>query len=122
MVCSVTPMPETRFEYYLLAFLTMILTLGLFGFQLWMRERRRDTEMKAKELARAEERETKRLELEEKRLESEESTRYSEERARDEAADRATAQNSGAGSGGYIVIELPEKERPMFHDLLKGFE
>jgi hypothetical protein len=122
MICFVTRMTEMRIEYYLIAFLATILTLGMFGFQLWMRERRRDAEMKARELARADERETKRLELEEKRLESEESARYSEERARDEAADRATAQNSGAGSGGYIVIELPEKDRPMFHDLLKGFE
>jgi hypothetical protein len=115
-------MPETRLEYYLLAFLMMILTIGLLGFQLWMRERRRDALMKADERASVEGRERRRLDLEEKRLEAEESARYSEERARDQAADRATAQNSGAGSGGYIVIELPEKERPMFHDLLKGFE
>src|SRR5258708_34218562 len=32
------------------------------------------------------------------------------------------AQNSGAGSGGYIIVEMPEKERPLFHDLLRGFE
>jgi hypothetical protein len=111
----------------------MILTLGVFAFQFWMRERRRDLRMKTEELERADRRETmrlemedqrerKRLELEERQIGEEQSARYSEERARDEAADRATAQNSGAGSGGYIVIELPEKERPMFHDLLKGFE
>src|SRR5260370_39373144 len=123
-------MLETKFEYYLLLFLVMIFSFGLFAFWAWIRERRRDAHMKTEELAMADRRETmrlemeeqrerKRLELEEKRLEAEESARYSEERTRDEAA---TAQNSGAGSGGYIVIELPEKERPMFHDLLKGFE
>ena len=84
-------MPQTRFEYYLLIFLTMILALVMAGFQLWIRERRRDAETKARELAMAEEREAKRLNLEEKRVEAEESARYSEDRARDEAANRATA-------------------------------
>src|SRR5579871_4400424 len=28
----------------------------------------------------------------------------------------------GSRSGGYIVIEMSERERPLFHDLLKGFE
>jgi hypothetical protein len=30
--------------------------------------------------------------------------------------------NAGAGSGGFIVIDLPDEQRPFFHDLLKGFE
>jgi hypothetical protein len=35
----------------------------------------------------------------------------------------AEALNSTvSGSGGYIVVEMPERERPLFHDLLKGFE
>lgn len=28
----------------------------------------------------------------------------------------------GSGTGGYIIIDLPEGERSLFHDLLKGFE
>jgi hypothetical protein len=31
-------------------------------------------------------------------------------------------ERAGTGSGGYIVIEMPERDRPHFHDLLKGFE
>jgi hypothetical protein len=30
--------------------------------------------------------------------------------------------SSGLGSGGYIVVDMPENEGPLFHDLLKGFE
>ncbi len=26
------------------------------------------------------------------------------------------------GSGGYIVLDLPEEQKSIFHDLLKGFE
>jgi len=112
-------MVQMKFEYYLLLLFTIIFGFGLFAYWVWLRERRRDAHMKAQELEATNRRETKRLEMEEKRLEAEENARYSEERTREEAA---TAQNSGTGSGGYIVIELPEKERPMFHDLLKGFE
>ena len=36
-----------------------------------------------------------------------------------QAADREAA---GPGSGGYIVLDLPNDKRPLFHDLLKGFE
>jgi hypothetical protein len=31
-------------------------------------------------------------------------------------------QAAGPGSGGYIVLDLPDDKRPLFHDLLKGFE
>lgn len=31
-------------------------------------------------------------------------------------------QNLGAGSGGFIIIDLPDGQRSLFHDLLKGFE
>ena len=34
----------------------------------------------------------------------------------------AEEQNLGAGSGGFIIIDLPDGQRSLFHDLLKGFE
>lgn len=34
----------------------------------------------------------------------------------------ASGTPPGVASGGYIVLELPETERPFFHDLLRGFE
>ena len=27
-----------------------------------------------------------------------------------------------SGTSGYIIIDLPEKQKSLFHDLLKGFE
>jgi hypothetical protein len=36
--------------------------------------------------------------------------------------DRYVASNSGAGSGGYVLIDVPEADRSLFHDLAKGFE
>lgn len=46
------------------------------------------------------------------------------EAQKEEAEARAAeALNSTvSGSGGYIVVEMSERERPLFHDLLKGFE
>ncbi|MHB8137992.1 MAG: hypothetical protein ACYDGO_06330 [Smithellaceae bacterium] len=34
----------------------------------------------------------------------------------------AEQQIIGVGSGGFIILELPEEQRSIFHDLLKGFE
>jgi len=61
----------------------------------------------------------RRTELEERRFEEERMARW--EAKRDEER-RELAKAAGAGSGGYMVVELAEKERPFFHDLLKGFE
>jgi hypothetical protein len=30
--------------------------------------------------------------------------------------------NAGPSSGGYIIVDLPDAQKPLFHDLLKGFE
>lgn len=78
-----------------------------------------------------------RIEQEQRRMEEVESAqlnaRLMEERL---AAVMATVQHdvrrseeeklvvagAGTGSGGYIVLDMPEKDRSLFHDLLKGFE
>lgn len=98
---------------------SVVLVVSMFGLQIWMRERRREAELRAIEQAKQDERETKRLELEERRLEAQEQARYEAGKLEE---DRVAAGTSGAGSGGYIVVDMPEKERPLFHDLLKGFE
>lgn len=36
--------------------------------------------------------------------------------------EQVAKDNANLGSGGYIVVDMPETERPLFHDLLKGFE
>ncbi|PYU22258.1 MAG: hypothetical protein DMG32_18710 [Acidobacteria bacterium] len=62
----------------------------------------------------------------ERRAEMDERNIEEERQARWEASEReergAVASSAGMGSGGYIVIEMSEKDRPLFHDLLKGFE
>jgi hypothetical protein len=52
-------------------------------------------------------------------MEREESARYEAARREEE---KLTSDKAGPGSGGYIVMEMPENERALFHDLLKGFE
>lgn len=86
-----------------------------FAYAAWMRERRYRSERDRTQ----DEREAKKLELEEKRIEAAEQARYEEGRRQDE---RLTSDSAGVGSGGYIVTDMPEKDRALFHDLLKGFE
>lgn len=38
------------------------------------------------------------------------------------AADRSVDSTASPGSGGYIVIDMPDDQKSMFHDVLKGFE
>jgi DNA-binding LacI/PurR family transcriptional regulator len=40
----------------------------------------------------------------------------------DQERARREVEEARVGSGGYIVVEMPEEDRPLFHDLLKGFE
>lgn len=81
----------------------------------------RNAELSARYDAIAHEREmlAKEQDREERRFRAEEKARFE---ARKFEEDRRAAEASGLGSGGYIIVDLPEKERPFFHDLLKGFE
>jgi len=96
-----------------------VMAFATLGFVIWDRERQRELKLKLVGQRNTDDFEMKRLQLEERRLESERLARQESLRAVEE---RLTANNSGAGSGGYIVVEMVEKERPLFHDLLKGFE
>lgn len=57
---------------------------------------------------------------------SEEMRAYEEREYRREELERQEErikeQQAGAGTGGYIFLDLAEPERAIFHDLLKGFE
>jgi hypothetical protein len=107
---------ESRYLYMMLLTLgTLLVMTGMVVAWGWLQERRYRRESDNKR----DEREEKRLELEEKRLEAEESARYE---ARKQQEDILAGERAGTGSGGYIVMEMPEKDRPHFHDLLKGFE
>ncbi len=96
-----------------------VMAFATLGFVIWDRERQRELKLKLVGQRNQEDFEMKRLQLEERRLEAERLARQESLRTVEE---RLTATNSGAGSGGYIVVEMAEKERPLFHDLLKGFE
>jgi hypothetical protein len=95
-------------------------------------EKRRDEDIARAEQAAAKQRqiEDRRAALESERMALERELADRNARAQRDAADRAAAAqreviaaaNSGAGSGGYIVIDMSEKDRPLFHDLLRGFE
>jgi hypothetical protein len=93
--------------------------LGMVFYLGWQRERREDRQFRMHELdiqrARAaEEAKLRELEKDDARYE-----KYSRERKDEE--ERLKAQ-AGGGSGGYIVLDLPDAQRGLFHDLLKGFE
>jgi hypothetical protein len=54
-----------------------------------------------------------------RQLEWQESMR-AQEWTRDQ--ERSSRQSYGTEGGGYIIVDLPDERRPLFHDLLKGFE
>jgi hypothetical protein len=74
----------------------------ILAFLVWMRDRRRQLAV-----------EEERLKIERMRV---------EEPARHGVVKIGDAAGGSPRSGGYIVIEMSERERPLFHDLLKGFE
>lgn len=117
----------TPFELIITSMLATGLIAALVVVRQWQRERRfrlRD-QLESEERRRAEEREFQKQQLatEEERLkeqqEREEMRRYEERIQREEESLR---QAVGPGSGGYIVVDLPQEKRSLFHDLLKGFE
>jgi hypothetical protein len=107
--------PYSKIDFNVIFIASMLLTFGVVGYLVWMRERRYRVELQKKQ----DERENKRLELEERRLHAQEHAQYE---AGEREEQRLTAEKAGTGSGGYIVMDMPEKDRPFFHDLLKGFE
>ncbi|MBU1702592.1 MAG: hypothetical protein KJ970_10665 [Candidatus Eisenbacteria bacterium] len=78
-----------------------ILVVSFIFMQIWIREKHRDRVRREKE------------------TEDESLRRYEERIAAEEESLR---QNAGAGTGGYIVVDLPDDQKAIFHDLLKGFE
>lgn len=118
-------MSNQQVQLWVASIIMVISVAVIGGLFLWFRERqlerRRQLEKDVHEAKRIEledAREAKRLELEERKFEAEESARYQAQKAEEEKL----TTDAGTGSGGYIVMEMSERERPIFHDLLKGFE
>jgi hypothetical protein len=104
-----------NFEFYIRVLnavaLLVAVSFGMFFALRWERNNRRDR-------ARREQQEK---EQEERRRHEEESRRYQEAERRT-AEEEASARKEAVASGGYLVVDLPEHQKPLFHDLLKGFE
>lgn len=99
------------------------LTIAMVFYLVWIRERRSERYFLEQQHVREEQRAKK--EADRKLQEAEEAKeearyqQYLRDQREEEAAIRSSA---GTGSGGYIVVDLPEERRSLFHDLLKGFE
>ena len=92
------------------AFLVMAMCLAMLFSTQWLKDRRR-----------REAREDRRFEIEmEKAAQSVEAPPTISTNTNSEPS--AMQQTPGPASGGYIVADLDESLRPLFHDLLKGFE
>ncbi|MEP7010621.1 MAG: hypothetical protein ABJC13_09890 [Acidobacteriota bacterium] len=92
---------------------------GVLVYRSWTRERRLDRTLRAKQIEMERSLEHQEAERRKEELEEARYRRYEEEQKAEEAAVRTAA---GSGTGGYIVVDLPDDRRAIFHDLLKGFE
>jgi hypothetical protein len=105
-------------------FLTIILSstglaIAIMFLLLWRQDRQREFGFRREQLRAEEERRAKQVEIEKEEKERTRWERYEERQSEEEKEIRRTA---GAGTGGFIVLDLPDDQRPLFHDLLKGFE
>ena len=105
---------------------TIGLALGMVFFMGWQRDRQFDREMRRREFEiqqqRALEEEKRRAEDEKRREEEKSEARWEKLELERKAKEEAVRTQAGMGSGGFIVIDLPDAQRGLFHDLLKGFE
>ena len=101
-------------EFMNLMLLTMAVMGGLAFATLFIRRQDRMREEERRERAEERERETH-VRREEMRIAEE----YADRRRKE---DREEAANQAANSGGYIVIDMPDNQKSMFFDVLKGFE
>ncbi|MEO8327575.1 MAG: hypothetical protein ABI618_17115, partial [Nitrospirota bacterium] len=89
-------------------------TVGLFIFFYWKRERRLDREMQHFELSIQREREKEEAERRERERDNVRYERYTQKQKEEEDKIRNQA---GGGTGGYIILDLPDAQRGLFQDL-----
>ena len=112
--------------YSTLAVSLTILLVGLTFLTFWHLNRRRDYSLHVQQLEHdarriaAEDQARHAIEMRELRREDERAKRE-DDRARRED-EEAVRTSAGAGTGGFIFIDLPEDQRLLFHDLLNGFK
>lgn len=89
-----------------------ILALLITFYSSWRRDRRREYDLRVMQMDAEEKRK-------QRELENSEMERYKKEKIEEE---ERINKSAGLGSGGFIILDLPEDKIPFFHDLLKGFE
>lgn len=104
----------------------MIAMIGFYFLIFWRIERRKEFDLKKEQLHLEhirfeQEKEEKKNVREEEREEREDRKWREDEQQRHEEEDRIR-KSAGAGTGGFILLDLPDAQKPLFHDLLKGFE
>lgn len=97
----------------------VVFGLGMYFYLSWQRERRIDRKIQMRELDMQREREKEEAERRERDRDNARYERYAQEKKEEEDKIRNRA---GGGTGGYIVLDLPDAQRGLFQDLLKGFE
>ena len=109
-----------------LILLSLAVTGGLYFALLWRKDRR-NQEIIQKELASQQRKhQMELLEIQKKQAEVEMEERYRDRKLQEEQLRQSMEfkeqESSGPGSGGYIILDLPQDHIPAFNDLLKGFE
>ena len=84
------------------------ISIGLYFLMLWLRDRKEQRKIQERQFDIEREERYRQMKLQEEQIK--------------QAMDSAAQQMSGLGSGGFIVLDLPNEQRALFHDLLKGFE
>ena len=109
----------TQLDLVLTATILMLGIAGVYFLLSWQKGRGWDQQLRSRQ-----------LDLEAERLRTEVNARERErhdremqdhERSRREETE-AIRHSAGAGTGGFIVVDLAEDQRPLFRDLLSGFE
>ena len=98
---------------------TALFVLGALFYVAWQRERRFERKMRLRELEMKKARENEETERREKEKSEADLQKYIREKKEEE---EKIISKAGIGTGGYIIIDLPDAKRGLFHDLLKGFE
>ena len=98
----------------------MLLSFFWMGLQVlfrWQRQRERereeDREFQKKQF------EAEQMEKFNEKVERREQAAQAQARTKEESESKST---SGPGQGGYIILDMPDSKKPLFHDLLRGFE
>lgn len=91
----------------------------------WRREDEdRQRDLRQEEMMREEHRRVEEMELRREELQMQRELEMARAGLNERGANSANPDrtNVGLGGGGYIILDLPDEQKALFHDVLKGFE